>query len=169
MTLFAALPSLRPDRVVSTWELRPRTREGRALFAYWQSRIPAGADMPARSHIEPPGMRDFLANVFLVDVLRHPDFDRLSFRYRLAGTGMRQIMGVEIAGKSLADALPASAVEPFERAYAAVCRRRQPLQNNGTSFWDPVLGFMQVETVLLPLAEPGEAVSMLLGLSAFET
>ncbi len=157
-----------PDRVISSWQIAPRTAGGQAIWRYWLAkRAAVGTRLPGRGDIDPSDMLDFLPNVFLVDVTPLPS-GRLGFRYRLAGTGMRYIMGGEIGGKSLSEALLPDVARAFEQAYAAVSRRGEPLQNNGDAFWEKARGFLQVETLLLPLAGPDGAVAMLLGHCALE-
>ena len=159
--------SLYPGRVVSTWDIAPRSPGGQAIWQYWRQRLRPDGGLPGRGDIDPAEMLGFLPNVFLVDVQRQAD-GRLGFRYRLAGTAMHWLMGGEIGGKTLDAALAPDVARAFEQAYAAVCLRRRPLQNNGDAIWDRPRGFLQVETLLLPLVGEDAEVAMLLGHCALQ-
>lgn len=156
------------ESAVSTWDIAPRTRSGQLGHAYWLSLISGGTKIPSRAAVDPLAMRAFLADVFLAEPAGLAADNDIEFRYRLAGSGLREVMGREITGCTLAEVLPAPQAEIFRRAYRAVLRRNAPLQNNGSSFWDERRIYVRVETLLLPLRTDDGGPGMILGVSAFE-
>lgn len=134
----------------------------RRLFDYWQSIHPAGDGLPGRRHVEPLHLPELLRWLCLIDVAREP----LRFRYRLVGTGQVQALRRDLTGQWLDAALP-----EFERstAYAdlvavaagAIRYRRGPpdipLED----------GDALMERLLLPLAQDGSRVDMILGMTLY--
>jgi hypothetical protein len=72
---------------------------------YWLG-LPKTGGVPMKRDIDPGGMRNFLANFVMVE--RH---DKLKFTWRLVGSAIRELSGVELTG---ADALDTR--DPPQRA-----------------------------------------------------
>jgi hypothetical protein len=151
------------DEVISSAVVPPESdRRIRRLHDYWCGIHPAEATLPGRQHLEPLDLSEVLRWVWLIDVQREP----LRFRYRLVGTGHRDVMGADFTGRWLDEAFPGFA---SLRGYADLvavaggevryCRRvpNFPVEK----------GLVQMERVMLPLARDGVTVDMLLGLSLF--
>src|SRR6266849_5312118 len=76
------------DEVISSAEVPPECdRRIRALYDYWCGIHPTEAILPGRQHVEPLDLAEVLRWLWLVDVQREP----LRFRYRLVGTGHRDV------------------------------------------------------------------------------
>ena len=76
--------------------------EGRLLLALWQAKR-GGRRAPARAEFDPAELKTLLPRLILVEV-RH---DPLDFRYRVSGTDIYNIHGLELTGKSVRDLTPA--------------------------------------------------------------
>ncbi len=71
------------------------------LHDYWRRQRGARA-MPARPDIDVAEIPALLPYIFVIDVLENPR----DFRFRVAGTHMRQALGEELTGRHIADAFP---------------------------------------------------------------
>lgn len=78
--------------------------------AYWLS-LPRTRGVPMKRDLEPGAMRKFVANFVIVERQ-----DRRNFTWRLAGTAIRELAGVEVTGT---DALAARDSEQREKGIAA--------------------------------------------------
>lgn len=65
------------------------------LFSYWNT-LRDGRPAPRRSNIEPRDIRRILPNVFILERK-----DRWSYTFRLAGTGLCNIYGMEFRGHNM--------------------------------------------------------------------
>ncbi|HXZ01096.1 MAG TPA: PAS domain-containing protein [Stellaceae bacterium] len=132
------------------------------ILEYWRSIRPAEDRLPGRQHVMPDDLAELLPWLWLVDVQREP----LRFRYRLIGTGHREVVGADLTGKWLDEAF---ANFPRMQGYAdflavlqgeaRYCRRAPefPVDEN----------YVSMERVLLPLARDGATVDMMLGLTVY--
>ena len=132
------------------------------VLAYWQSIRPAPDRLPGRQHVEPSDLAELLRWVWLVDVQREPP----RFRYRLIGTGHRQVMGKDFTGRWIDDVFPdfpqMQGYADFLAVMAGELRhmRRRPEFPVGEKF-------VAMERLLLPLARDGVTVDMMLGFTLF--
>lgn len=62
------------------------------LRGYWDSKRIGGA-LPCRSSIDPRGMSDYLENVFLIERIA-----KGNARFRLAGTHLQDLLGMDLRG-----------------------------------------------------------------------
>jgi hypothetical protein len=125
------------------------------LHAYWQG-LRKGAAWPSRKDIDPAGLRFILGHVFLLDVERAPP----AFRYRLFGVNLARRAGYELTGKTV-DEIPAADMRAFLRQqYEAMLAQPQPMLERGER---SLLGTRRFELLLLPLAEDGKTLDMILG------
>ncbi|WP_119422383.1 PAS domain-containing protein [Desertibaculum subflavum] len=138
----------------------------RALVTYWHHKC-AGRRMPARREIEPADFRDLMGRILLLDVLRDP----LRFRFRLVGTLLVEAIGFDPTGKLTTEAGPRGYLDEVEGHYRAVVERRAPIYHRITFDWVStemgVPATLQRDYVrlLLPLADDGENVDMILAAS----
>jgi hypothetical protein len=127
-----------------------------AVHRYWLARCD-GSKLPPRRAIDPIDLKPHLPNMLLVDVTRDP----LRFRYRLFGTGLVALYDREMTGKYVdeikSDSLRAAAV----RAYIEVIERHAPVFSALAFVVDDYR--ITYDRVLLPLAEDGHTVSMVMG------
>lgn len=78
--------------------------------AYWLS-LPKSAGLPMKRDLDPGAMRKFVANFVIVERR-----DRQNFTWRLAGTAIRELVGIEVTGT---DALAARDAGQREKGIAA--------------------------------------------------
>lgn len=134
--------------------------EQRQIYDYWIG-LCEGRRMPARADVHPSGLLAYLPTISLVERTGQ------AFKYRLAGTRLREAYGLELTGKDIDEMvfdLPTRAYwrSSFERAV----RLRKPIQ--GVSPFrsrkkDDLFDFW----MRLPLSSDGEMVDMLLCYEAF--
>jgi hypothetical protein len=134
----------------------------RRVFEYWCAIRPAEDCLPGRQHIEPSDLPEVLRWLCLIDIQRSP----LRFRYRLVGTGHREIIGTDLTGKWLDEAfgrLPRTETYADFPAVAAgearYCRVAPPFPVDQR--------YVAMERLLLPLARDGQSVDMVLGLTVY--
>ena len=70
------------------------------LVQYWQEKCVQGA-LPRREDINPGSLRSHLAAISIVEIQNSGDV-----RFRLAGSGLRSILGQEMRGRSIRDLEP---------------------------------------------------------------
>lgn len=91
---------------------RPCKAQLLRLHDYWNAKRGLRS-FPAREDIDPAEISDLLPNIFLIDVLREAPH----FRYRLSGTGVDEIHGQSLTGKSPRDINTAEVAAVMERQY----------------------------------------------------
>jgi hypothetical protein len=130
------------------------------LYRYWRSKQAEGT-LPARSAIHPAEFPKLLPRIYLVDVVR-ADAPPLQFRYRLCGSEHFLINGKEITGLELAEAMAPQYVDAIRAVYSYVAESGQP--HVARSF-AAIEGRQHVvyDRLLLPLANDGRTVNMMLG------
>jgi len=127
-----------------------------ALYQYWNARRGI-RPMPTRADIDPLEMRQWLPRLSLVDV--SPDGQH--FTYRLVGTQMVDLLGVNPTGRSVATAWPEEMAETVVEGYRTVVETRKPV------FCQQINGWMEDQkptawAMRLPLSSEGEEVDMIL-------
>jgi hypothetical protein len=135
-------------------------REQREIFDYWR-RCASGRTMPARSDLDPVAIPHLLPGLSLLHVDRHIG----EMRYRLAGTRVREIYGMEVTGKSVFDLDFREKVSYWRAAYGRVIREGIPMQGavrGPVAARDHLLLFW----LRLPLGEEGGPVDRILGYDA---
>jgi hypothetical protein len=127
-----------------------------ALYQYWNARRGI-RPMPSRGDIDPTEMRQWLPRIMLVDV--SPDGGQ--FAYRLVGTQIVDLLGVNPTGRPVETAWPEEGVPMLLQGYRDVVETRQPLFCQQTSEWlcDQEPGAWAMR---LPLSSDGAEVDMIL-------
>jgi hypothetical protein len=126
------------------------------LEAYWND-IRRGRTMPARRDIDPTSLSKLLPNLFLIDVIG----PATRFRWRLVGTKIVDVVGMEPTGKWV-DQTDAVADDAFLRFCRIVVSERRPICH--ISRLHDLNGKVKpMMRSLLPLAEDGGPVTMLFG------
>jgi hypothetical protein len=131
-------------------------REQRELFDYWR-RCAGSRAMPSRADINPAHIPALLPGVSIIDAVGRPD--RLV--YRLAGTRLREIYGIEITGKSVFELEFGEKRVYWQAAYRRVMEERAPMQGaikGPVAQRDHVVLFW----LRLPLSDDGERVNKIL-------
>jgi hypothetical protein len=125
-----------------------------ALYQYWNARRGVRS-MPTRADIDPLEMRQWLPRLMLVDV--SPDGER--FTYRLVGTQIVDLLGVNPTGRLVETAWPGEIAHHIVAGYREVVETRKPMFCQQISPWqeDPTAWAMR-----LPLSSDGEGVDMIL-------
>jgi hypothetical protein len=131
--------------------------EQRQLFDYWVEKSRAGG-MPGRRDIAPADIPRLLPHVSLLDVL--PDSG--GFRYRLAGSRLREVFDREVTGTIISAASEGGKAGYWFMAHERVVKSARPV--NGA-----MRGARQSKEHLvqfwlrLPLSTRGDGVDMILG------
>jgi hypothetical protein len=144
-------------------ELQPQSKPPQliaAVCAYWERKRGTAA-WPRRQDILPAEIKQWLPRVLLVEAID----GGADFRYRLAGSQLREFFPVEPSGKIMSEVLA-----PFGKAtvrktletYRSVLSMREPLRIKGDGAWyEQSLKYF--EAVLAPLSEDGVTVNMIFG------
>ena len=130
------------------------------IFAYWASRRD-GARLPARGSIHPSHFKRHLPTISLIDVLDDPR----DYSLRLAGTGLYNVYGREITGRSLGEVYNAAAAEYWREELDKIVEQRRPGVGVHNFAWRGA-GHMSILWLRLPLATNGVDVDMILGYDA---
>jgi|SRR6185369_10552114 len=127
-----------------------------ALYQYWNARRGVRT-MPSRTDIDPLEMRQWLPRLSLVDVSP----DGTQFTYRLVGTQMVDLLGVNPTGRPVETAWPEEAVALVLDGYRDVVENRRPVFCQQICEWlcdqEPSAWAMR-----LPLSSDGVEVDMIL-------
>jgi len=128
----------------------------RQVLAYWEGKR-GRREMPARRDIDVVEIPRLLPHIILIDVLRDP----LDFRYRLIGSGVREILRRDYTGKLFSE-IPGKGRNSIiwgncERVVAT----RRPFSRT-PPYVGPKQDVQPHENLLLPLSENGVTVDMIL-------
>jgi hypothetical protein len=127
-----------------------------ALFDYWNT-IRAGRPAPLRSEIEPGAIRRVLPYVFILERQ-----DNQHYRFRLAGTGLCGVYGMEFRGHNMLSMWEDDCQETLKDALANVTL------NAGVAIVEYTAATTDhreatFEMILLPLAQDNGAITRVLG------
>jgi hypothetical protein len=126
-----------------------QSRHIRQFAAYWQSKITAGA-VPHRRDIDPADLKSLLPWLMIVEI----EADPFRVLYRLVGTKVVQMNGVELTGRYL-DELEddgANFTQQGIAAYRQAWTQQQPVY--GSYRWPTQSGAeYQVEFAIFPVLE----------------
>lgn len=130
----------------------------RRIYVYWRDRVPEGAQMPGRQHIDPIDFPDTLPRVALIEVLS--DDGDPHFRYRLTGTEIVQRAGRDPTGKRFDELYKGDYLDQALATYRALLADPRPFYSRRVY---PLLDgreHLEYARLILPLARDGEAVDM---------
>lgn len=130
---------------------------------YWNGRRPAPDKFPGRRQINPADVVALLPQVSLYEVHRNP----LRFRYRLVGTGLVNTMEREVTGLWLDEAHEAFLKSDAYPDFVASAETGVLSYYRGMPSFHTDKGHAAIERILLPLAEDGVQVDMLLGVTTY--
>ncbi|MEL3889422.1 PAS domain-containing protein [Ferrovibrio sp. MS7] len=137
----------------------------KALHRLWQDKteahkIEARGALPSRAEFTPLEMRDFLSDLYMVDVAHSG-----RFRYRLIGTAITQRVGRDVTGKYFDQIYAPEVLENFCASFHWIARHKLPLRSYGTmAFSDQE--YLSFEALEVPLASDGVTVDIILGVVA---
>jgi hypothetical protein len=135
-------------------------RAQQELYAYWAS-LKDGRRLPARASIRPEDLKRFLPTISLIDVHAQSG----DYRLRLAGTGLFNIYGREITGRTLGEAFSPPIADYWRSELVKVVEDRVPVVGLHNLAWRGT-AHLSMLWMRLPLASNGEDVDMILGYDA---
>ena len=130
------------------------------LFAYWRS-LRADASVPPRRRLDPNDMKRLLPTVSLIEAPPGAG----DYRVRLAGTGLYNVYGREITGRSFSEIYNTSAAEYWREELGRVVKDRRPGVGVHNLAWRGA-SHLSLIWIRLPLATQGTDVDMILGYDA---
>jgi hypothetical protein len=141
--------------MAKSWQFK--TRVVRQAFEYWAGKA-AGDRLPSRADIRPEEIPALLPYVYLVDVMYGP----LSFRFRLAGTAIRDWAGREFTGVRINEQEYGPQWKHIFDQYQEVVLTRAPTYAEYHAPWAE-REFLYYERVVAPLSSDGKIVDTLFG------
>ncbi len=133
-----------------------RQKTSTEIFTYWE-RIRGSADAPTRDLIQPSAVAHILPELFILENTADDNP-----RFRLAGTGICNLMGREIRGENFAGLWASSHHDDPVRIAAGVMRHVVPASINATGYC--ISGRrMTFEMVLMPVRTSNDVCDRLLG------
>ena len=133
-------------------------RTSRTLYAYWNE-IRAGRTAPRRLEVEPSRISSVLPETFMLERI-----DPSSYRYRLAGTRLCEIFGVELRDTDMLDGWCASDRAVLVRSLASTCAQGA-VTLIVVEAKSETARHIQLEAILLPLTH-GEEITRVIGAMA---
>lgn len=134
------------------------------LMEYWRELAPGPGVLPARRHFDPMLVPDLLPNIWLIDVVRGAPN---RYRYRLIGSALTDA-GAPIKPGMFIDELGEHIEQDAAHAaFEGVINTRQPDWRRGPPIIKHLKFIATLERVLLPLAEDGQTVDVILGMTVF--
>jgi hypothetical protein len=131
------------------------------LFACWAA-LRHGQRLPGRRDIRPEAFKRLLPGISLTDVIRGAALD---FRIRLAGTGLYNVYGREITGRTLAEVYNSAAGDYWRAELGKVVAEARPAVGVHNLAWRGA-AHLSIVWLRLPLAANGCDVDMILGYDA---
>src|SRR5487761_1780687 len=128
-------------------DLPPCDKRISELYRYWQSIRPAAGRLPGRQHFQPTDIPHLLQWIWLADVQRTP----LRFKYRLVG-----------------EAHPRFRQSTAYPHFVAAAERAQVAFYRGPPVYVIDLRYKTIERLILPMAQDGATVDMLLGITVLD-
>jgi len=136
--------------------------EQRELFDYWRMKA-AIRPFPSRQDINPAELKHLLPSISLLDIVSE---ESTRLRVRLAGTRLRDYLGVEITGHFLDEFDLGNQKDYWDMAYQEVIEHKRPAQGViSLAPWKQP-GIFQF-WLRLPLADDEGCINMVLGHDAF--
>ncbi len=153
---------LTPDPNVPA-DTTPNPRIAR-LMEYWRDLAPGPGLLPARRHFDPMQVPDLLPNIWLIDVVRGTPN---RYRYRLIGSALVDA-GAPIRPGLFIDELGERIdQEAAFASFESVVSTGKPDWRRGAPIIRHLKFIAALERVLLPLAEDGQTVDVILGMTVF--
>jgi len=145
------------------WSLGFEHEATRKGLAYWREQCGAQA-LPAFRDIRPRGMKDFIANVSLIESRTRGD-GAFEYSVRLTGERVRERYGA-VALRKLHEFLPAEMESRWRHAIDLVRTAQSPLRVHGRmSYADSI--WLYQETLLAPLRDASDQIAMFLLVTAW--
>ncbi|WP_281017867.1 MULTISPECIES: PAS domain-containing protein [unclassified Minwuia] len=136
------------------------------LLDYW-SGLEAGGRLPSRSAVNPLDLPRLLKNIGLIDEMQEVG-GNYRYRYRLVGTQMNHITGMDLTNRWLTEVKSGELVALLESLYAECVVGRTPVFSRTTMQYSDDRE-LETDRLLLPLATDGTNVDMLLFSNLFRS
>jgi hypothetical protein len=128
------------------------------LHAYWQRKRGA-RPAPSWKEIDPAEIVPLLPHLFLIEAVGAPP----RFRYRLIGTGVVALTGRDLTGHFVDENLEPAKFAALVEPYAAVIAQARPVAKKGRTIWIEKRETLEVEVLLLPIANARDEIALILG------
>jgi hypothetical protein len=128
------------------------------LHAYWQRKRGA-RPAPSWKEIDPAEIVPLLPHLFLIEAVGAPP----RFRYRLIGTGVVALTGRDLTGHFVDENLEPAKFAALVEPYAAVIALARPVAKKGPTIWIEKRETLEVEVLLLPIANAQDEIALILG------
>lgn len=123
------------------------------LYGYWLEKK-ANNSMPRREDIDPAEISELLPHIMVVDVV---DGDR--FRYRMVGTALDGVIGVNATGRKIDEVMPAGPYAAYVLGiFGELLREKVPIYAE-CEHADPTVEPHATLRLVMPLTEDGANVS----------
>jgi hypothetical protein len=133
------------------------------LYEHWLALHPAPGMLPGRQHFDATEIADLRPLIWCLEVHRSP----LRFRYCLVGETHEKAMQRELEGLWMHDAHAEFIKSYFYRNYVNVVNHRAPNYRKGRTRYRPAPDLFEMERIMLPMAENGVDVDMILALTVY--
>lgn len=130
------------------------------MYAYWQQKC-GDRLMPSRADIDPVGMRAFLPNTMLVDVLTTPMGEK-KFRVRLVGTHIVNGYGSEFTGKYIEEINLGDQLDIIINSCMEIVNAKAPHFLAGKLHLEDTNELISFERLGVPLSSDGDNVNIIL-------
>ncbi|HEX3664440.1 MAG TPA: PAS domain-containing protein [Rhizomicrobium sp.] len=149
-------PTLAP--LILDWDLQFTRQPTQRACAYWHT-LCGDRKMPRRQELSPSGMREFLANVNLIEVISSSAEAAPDFRVSLQGQHGTEVYG-QVMNRPLEEVLPAHVVKRWRETFLTCFRAVRPVR-----FCSKMLiggrAWLEGEALLAPLGDAETGVQAL--------
>lgn len=130
----------------------------RRFYAYWQSLAARRGGIPLREDLDPAAIPALLPHIFIVEKIR----DSGRFFFRLSGTGIREIMGIENTNRFLDELLHGEDLESVSGMFEQVLEQGACIRSiEGLTYSDR--SYVRVEILRLPLCKTAGDCRLVIG------
>jgi hypothetical protein len=132
-----------------------------AIYAYWDAKR-AGRAMPSRRDIDPVELGpQVLPHVILTEA--RSEGGRWRFRFRLAGTALKQALGLDITGRYVDAVNPNKRYAAYiESLYCKAMEARRPVFSSSVAMAADAASRRFTRRLICPLSNDGVAATMFL-------
>lgn len=131
------------------------------LYEWWRSKG-GPLTVPDRSAVDPFELKALLPNIIIAETEHSP----FRIKYRLVGTKVTEITGLDITGCYLDELLSAEPDQPWEQHYLTVYQSRKPLFGL-TTVPRTAGGTVDYEFGIFPLRRGGEPIEQFIALEDY--
>jgi hypothetical protein len=142
----------------------PRLHPVASFSTFWHDKKGDDA-VPLRANIEPTKIPSILPWLLLLEAVEIDG--AMQFRYRLTGTGCREIFGIDYTGKVLGEGLTPEGTEIRRREFRRVMESKQPIYS-WTELPIAERDFVTVFRGVFPVSRSGERVDQIFIVIAHE-